>query len=127
MSRYRHYNPNPIKANASDCVIRMLTLVTGKPWAQCYLDVVEKGLALGDVISSNVVWWALLEDLGFKRHIIPDTCPIDCYTIEDFCLDHPNGLYVVGTGTHVVAIEDSYYYDSWDSGNEIPLYYWQRE
>lgn len=27
---------------------------------------------------------------------------------------------------HVVCVQDGYYYDSWDSGNEIPIYYWER-
>lgn len=125
MSRYRHYNPNPIKANASDCVIRMLTLVTGQPWAQCYLDVVEKGLALGDMPSSNSVWIPLLLDMGFKRYSLPDTCP-DCYTIEDFAVEHPQGEYVVGTGTHVVCIKDGFVWDSWDSTAEIPIFYLRR-
>lgn len=124
--RFRYFNPNPIKNNASDCVIRMLTLVTGKSWVDCYLDLVEKGLEMGDVISSNIVWGAYLRDLGFKRHIIPNTCP-NCYSIEDFCLDHPHGLYVVSTGTHVVGILDSYFYDSWNSGRETPIYYWSRD
>lgn len=126
MSRYRHYNPNPIKANASDCVIRMLTLVTGQPWAQCYLDVVEKGLAVGDMPSSNATWIPLLLDMGFKRYSLPDTCPIDCYTIEDFAIEHPQGEYVVGTGTHVVCIKDGFVWDSWDSTAEIPIFYLRR-
>ena len=125
MSRYRHYNPNPIKENASDCVIRMLTLVTGQPWAQCYLDVVEKGLAVGDMPSSNATWIPLLLDMGFKRYSLPDTCP-DCYTIEDFAVEHPQGEYVVGTGTHVVCVKDGYYWDSWPSGDEVPLFFLSR-
>ena len=49
----------------------------------------------------------------------------DCYTIEDFCADHPMGLYVLGTGTHVVTVVDGNYYDTWRSGDEIPQYYWE--
>ena len=58
--------------------------------------------------------------------IIPNTCP-DCYTIADFCNDHPYGTYILATGTHVVAVIDGDYYDTWDSGNEIPIFYWQKE
>jgi hypothetical protein len=123
--RYRHYNPNPIKENASDCVIRMLTLVTGKSWGQAYLDLAEKGLALGDMPSSNYVWVSYLLDLGFKRYSLPNTCP-DCYTIEDFAEEHPNGLFVVATGSHVCTVIDGFYYDSWPSGREIPVFYLRR-
>ncbi len=123
--RYKYYNPNPIKDTASDCVVRMLCVVNGKPWAENYLALVEKGLEMGDMPSVNHVWISLLRDMGFKRYVIPDSCP-DCYTIEDFCIDHPNGLYVVGTGSHVVAVEDGCVFDSWNSLNETPIFYLRR-
>ena len=123
--RYRYYNPNPTTNTASDCVVRMLCAITGRPWADNYLDLVEKGMELGDMPSVNRVWFALLKDMGFKRFIIPDTCP-NCYTIEDFCIDHPKGLYIVGTGSHVAAIDDGVVLDSWNSLNETPLFYFRR-
>lgn len=125
MSRYRYYNPNPIRDDASDCVIRALCRVTGKSWAECYIDLVEKGLEIGDVISSNTVWIAQFRDLGFKKEIIPNTCP-DCYTFEDFCIDNPQGIFVVGTGSHVATIVDGLLYDSWDSSEQIPLFFLRR-
>ena len=57
---------------------------------------------MGDMPSSNAVWGSYLYDHGFRRQIIPNECP-ECYTIADFCLDHPFGLYVLATGTHVVT------------------------
>ena len=63
---------------------------------------------------------------GFKRFIIPDTCP-DCYTIKSFCSDHPKGEFIAATGSHVVAVVDGDYYDTGDSGNEVPVYYWKKE
>ena len=33
--------------------------------------------------------------------------------------------YLIGTGSHAVAVIDGDYYDSWDSGNEIPAYFWR--
>lgn len=81
---------------------------------------------MGDMPSSNSVWGAYLYRHGFRRDIILNSCP-DCYTVIDFCMDHPYGLYILATGTHVVAVENGNYYDSWDSGDEIPIYYWQRK
>ena len=78
-----------------------------------------------DMPSSNAVWGQYLKKQGFHRYIIPDTCP-DCYQIRELAQDNPQGEFIVGTGTHVVAIEDGDYYDTWDSGNEIPIYYWRR-
>ena len=75
--------------------------------------------------SANRVWGTFLKQQGFKKYQMPDFCP-DCYTIREFCYDFPTGIYIVGTGEHVVCIIDGHYYDSWDSGNEIPLYYFKR-
>lgn len=58
--------------------------------------------------------------------VILDDYP-EYYTVEDFCIDHPKGTYVLGTGTHVVTVIDSCYYDSWDSGREIIIYYFERQ
>ena len=84
------------------------------------------GLAKHDMPSSNAVWGKYLRNKGFRRYILPDTCP-ECYTVRDFCYDFPRGLYLLATGEHVIAVENGDYYDSWDSGDEIPLFYWRKE
>ena len=79
-----------------------------------------------DMPSSNAVWDAQLIHEGFKRSVIPDTCP-DCYTVRQFANDHQEGTYVLGTGTHAVAVIDGDYYDAWDSGNKVPIYFYYRK
>lgn len=120
------YNPNPAKNLVGDCVIRAISKVTNQSWNETYLDILQQGYKDKDMPSSNAVWGAYLLKQGFRRYIIPDTCPM-CYTVKDFCLEHPYGVYLLATGTHVIAIEDGNYYDTWDSGNENPVYYWQKE
>ena len=123
--RFRYFNPNPIKSSGGDCVVRMLCAVTGKTWRDCFLDLVEKSLDIGDMPSVNATWVSLLYDMGYKRYSLPNSCP-DCYTIKDFAIEHPEGVYVVGTGSHVVAVINGKYYDTWDSGDEIPMFYLRR-
>ena len=79
-----------------------------------------------DMPSSNRVWEEYLKRHGFKRTLLPDTCPM-CYTVRDFCYDYPRGKYLLAIGTHVVAVENGDYFDTWDSGDEIPLFYWRKE
>jgi hypothetical protein len=76
--------------------------------------------------SANHVWGKYLRNKGFERKVIPDSCP-DCYTVKDFCDDHPKGTYILAISGHVVTVIDGAYYDTWDSGDEIPIYYWQRK
>jgi hypothetical protein len=59
-----------------------------------------------------------------KRRTIED-CP-DCYTVEDFCQEHPNGVFVIGTGSHVVAVVDGCAFDAWNSLQETPVYYFEK-
>jgi hypothetical protein len=67
-----------------------------------------------------------LKDKGFKREIIPNTCPA-CYTVKDFCMDHPEGTFIVLTSGHAIPVIDGFYYDATDSGNDIPIIYWEKE
>lgn len=122
---YTFYNPNPYNKLIGDCVIRAISKATNKDWDTVYLEVMMKGYILKDMPSSNHVWGSYLKDIGFDRYILPNTCP-DCYTIREFCEDYPYGVYIAGTGSHVVAIVDGNYFDSWDSGGEVPIYYFKR-
>lgn len=119
-------NPNPKAARVGDCVIRAISIATGKDWETVYAGLCVTGFELCDMPSSNAVWARYLEDAGFRRHIVKSKCD-GCYTIRNFCADHPNGIYVLGTGTHAVAVVNGNYLDTWDSGDETPLYFFTEE
>lgn len=106
-----------------DCVIRAVSKVTNQNWRDTYMALALKGLELCDLPSANHVWGSYLHGIGFHRKVIPNFCP-DCYTIEDFCRDYPIGTYLLATDGHAVAVVNGDYYDTWDSGGEVPLYYW---
>lgn len=122
---YIQYNPNPRRKSTIDCTIRALSKALDTDWDDAYIRLCMKGFVMKNMPSANEVWHELLKDEGYERHIIPNTCP-DCYTVRAFCMEHPNGLYILGTGSHVVAVENGDYYDNWDSGDEVPIYYWER-
>lgn len=120
------FNPNPSKKLVGDCVIRAVSRVTDTNWKDTYVGIALQGYIMNDMPSSNAVWGAYLQKQGFERHIIPNTCP-NCYSVKEFCKEHPEGIFLLATGTHVVAVEDGNYFDTWDSGDEIPIFYWRRE
>lgn len=119
------YNANPLGKQVGDCVVRAISKVTGQDWQTTYAGLSVQGYMMYDMASSNSVWGAYLRKLSYKRHIIPETCP-DCYTVKDFCKDHPNGTYLLALDKHVVAVDSGDYFDTWDSGNETPIYYFER-
>lgn len=119
-----YYNPNPLSKQTGDCVIRAIARATGMPWGEVFLRLMLLAYERKEMPSENILWMKFLHDLGLTRTAIPDTCP-DCYTIADFASDHPEGTYIVATGTHVVAVVSGDWYDTWDSGCKIPIYYWR--
>ena len=125
MAKWMMWNENPSGRTVGDCAVRAVSVALGVDWETAYTMIAKNGFLMADMPSSNSVWGAVLREHGFSRYAIPNTCP-DCYTVGDFADENPRGVYVVGTGNHVVTIKDGVVYDSWDSRNEIPQYYWTR-
>lgn len=122
---YINVNVNPLHKRADDCTIRAIATALDKPWEEVYMDVCLEGLKYYDMPSANHVWGSYLKKQGFQRHIIPDTCP-ECYSVKEFARDNPQGVYILALHGHVVAVIDGDYYDTWDSGDRIPVYYWSK-
>jgi len=89
--------------------------------AKMLLDVYSMDEA--EVETSDLVWSRILSENGFQ--MIPLYCNNRC-TLYDFCKKNPVGVFVVKVSNHVVCVVDGCYYDSWDSGKEIPLYCWRK-
>lgn len=122
---YIRYNTNPVSNLVGDCVVRAISILTDETWDDVYWGIAIQGFLIKDMPSSNSVWGKYLTLKGFRREVIPNTCPA-CYSVREFCEEHPYGKYLLATGSHVIAVVDGDYYDTWDSGDEIPIYYWER-
>ena len=123
---YIEYNPNPVSRHVGDCSVRAISKALDVDWESAYILNAVNGFSMGDMPSSDAVWGATLRQNGFYRYVIPNNCP-DCYTAEQFCIDHPKGTYVLGFGGHVATVVDGDLYDSWNSSKEIPQFYWYRK
>ena len=123
---YEQYNPNPKGSRVGDCTVRAISKALDKSWEASFAGLTAKAYELCDMPSSNTVWGAYLRDYGFVRDIIPMECP-DCYTVADFSRDHPQGTFVLALRGHVLTVRDGTIFDSWDSSQELPLYYWHKK
>ena len=119
-------NPNPVNNLVGDCVIRGISILLEKPWEFVYIEIVAQGYSMYDMPSSNEVWGAYLKSQGFKKKIITNSCP-NCYSVREFCKDHPIGRFLLATGSHVITVIDGDYFDTWNSGDEVPIYYFYKE
>lgn len=123
---WREYNPNPAGRKVGDCAVRAVAKALGTDWETAYAMITINGYGMGDMPSSDSVWGSVLRQHGFYRESIPNICP-DCYTAEEFCRDHPEGVFVLGFGGHVATVVDGDLYDSWDSSRAVPQFFWYRK
>lgn len=119
-------NPNPLGKSTGDCVVRAVAVATGQSWRRVYRDLCRLGESECEMPSNNALWGLYLRDMGFRQFLLPESCP-RCVTVRAFSKQFPEGTYVIGTGGHAVAVIDGDWYDNWDSGNEVPSYFWRLE
>ena len=117
-------NPNPGRKEVPDCVIRAIAIALHKSWVEIYDDLCDLGRVEFNMPSADAVWGKYLYQKGFEPFLLPESCP-RCVTIKRFCQIYSHGTYIIGTGSHAVTVINGDYYDSWDSGNEIPSFFWK--
>ena len=124
-NRWIYYNPNPIHNRVGDCTIRAICKAMTQDWESTYAGLTTCGYMMCDMPSSNNVWGRYLKRNGFIRRLVEDHGK-DYYTVEDFRIDNPTGTFILAIDGHVVCVQDGFYYDTWDSGEEEPIYYWTK-
>jgi hypothetical protein len=121
---YIRFNGNPCGKENGDCVIRAISIATGKEWYQVYAGLCVQGRYECGWGNFNEIWSNYLMYLGYSRHGLPYN---PNYTVRDFAAEHPHGTFIIGTGNHAVCVVNGDWVDSWDSGAEIPRYYFVKE
>lgn len=118
-------NENPINNRVGDYVVRAISTALNQEWEKTYTELCVQGLMFCDLPSSNAVWGSYLAYKGYKRCAIPNAC--NCYTVEDFCREHPKGTFILGTGSHALVVIGGNHIDTWDSKDETPIYYFTKD
>ena len=121
---YKYFNNNPNLNITSDCAVRAISKVLKLSWDEAFDLLAQMAKNMGVMPSDKAVTDAILRMNGFYKEGFPDC--YKCYTVRDFARNHPVGEYVVDTGSHVVAVIDGDWYDSWPSGDEHIIFYWTR-
>lgn len=119
-------NPNPYRSEEPDCVVRAIALATGQDWETVHWDLCVMSHFGGTMPSVNWLWEKYLKRCGFEKFLLPESCP-ECVTVRAFARRYTDGTYVIGTGTHAVCVKDGDWLDAWDSGDEIPTYFFRKK
>lgn len=123
---WQKYNANPSHNRVGDCTVRAISKIMGLSWAETYVNLAMRAFYEHDMPNADVVWGQYLLDNGFRRSMLSCDDGL-CITVRDFCEENPHGQYLLCPKNHVLAVIDGDYYDTWDSGDEVVLYYWKRE
>lgn len=123
---YEYYNPNPFQRHIDDCTQRALAKALGVDWETAHVILDNMSIQMGYTADDKNVFWGVLRKYGFDREVIPNTCP-DCYTAEDFCMEHPKGTYVLLFGNHVATVIDGVIYDTADIRKMTPYFYYSKK
>lgn len=125
---FKYYNPNPKgRRKVGDCTIRAVSKALDQTWEKTYVGLVLQGFVQGDLPNADTVWSNYLFNHGFRRCLISDN-GLGAYTVSDFASDNPYGTFLLSMpGQHVVCVENGDWFDTWDSGDETPLYFWHRK
>lgn len=124
MARFQLFNPNPKGRKLGDCAVRAVAKALDVDWYEAFALLSVEGLNQCDLPSANAVWGTVLRKHGFRREAIPAECP-DCYTVADFLRQYPEGRFVIALNGHVVTAEDGTLFDTWNSLDQTPLYFWR--
>lgn len=119
-------NPNAFRTEEPDCVIRAIAIATDSTWEKVHWDLCVMSHKEHTMPSVNWLWGLYLSKHGFEKFLLPESCP-ECITVREFARRYPDGTYVIGTGQHAVAVICGDWLDAWDSGGEVPSYFYRKK
>lgn len=126
-SAYKQYNANSRNNFSEDCVKRAITLALGMDYDDVskQLNKIKRDIN-ADAYNVPSVFNRFLKDRGLSFKSVPERI-----SVEEFCEDHPDGTYLLLTGSkrtavrgisnHMLCVIDGDVYDSWDSTKEIVI------
>lgn len=125
-TKNKYYNPNPLKKETGDCVVRAITKATGKDWDTVYKELFEIGFEMKVMPNSDEAWKEYLLRNGFEYCKIPVKKGQKRPTVDSFTRQNKEGTYVLRVANHIVTSQDGYYYDLWDSGDKSLYGYYKK-
>ena len=115
---YRYYNANPYNRHIDDCVVRSISLLTGRSWDEVYDEIT-------DIASDNRL---MFDSVEFVEQYLDNRYPRECHyskTLEEFIAEHPKGKYAVSMDGHLTAVIDGICYDTFNPLRRVIRCVWK--
>lgn len=126
---FHFYNANPANKRTADCVIRAISLATGKSWEQVLSGLYVCAIQTKDAPNGRETFDKYLKDLGWMKMPQPRKKNNKKYTIAEFCkqIAKQDVKYVLSVAHHVVCVNECKAWDIWDCTDLTVGNYWYKE
>ena len=120
---FEFYNPHPRGILTGDCVVRAVSIATGKDYLACRRELNKAKKELGYDTYTRT---------DFVKEYLTRYKKVSCQPVAgrkrvrgfDFAKSHSNGVYILHMRHHVVACVKGKILDTWDSSNNIVYCAW---
>lgn len=128
-TRWKEYNPNPKGKRVDDCSIRAYCKANDLSWDDAFDLAVKVAKEEKDIINSSKVCHKIItEKLGWTlNEASKKVKPKDRETIQEFCLKHNYGKYILHVKGHLVCVANGCFYDSWNSGEKKVTHFYEKK
>lgn len=125
MKYYEYTNPHPEKSEeVGDCVIRALSIATGKDWLTIYDELATIGRQQLAPMTDMKTVTAYMDKIGEK---IPAIANHKRVTAKMLAMQHHHSKsdYVIRTAHHLATVKDGKLRDTWDSSDRAGYIIWR--
>ena len=128
-TRWKYYQPNKmdLKDNYGDCAVRTICKAEDMEWLEAYDLMYKLSREVQSPLNCKQGFEHILKNLGYTYTGISNKKGSKRPTVNEFALAYKEGTYVCVVASHYVAVQEGYFYDTWDSGNKSLYGYWLKE
>lgn len=127
-SKNKYFNPNPLKKETCDCVIRAFCAAEDASWDDIYQELCDIGFELKTMPNGRETTDTFLNRHGFTRYAISNKKGRKRPTVNEMAnRSKTEGAFVCEVANHTVTVKDGAILDLWDSGTKSLYAYWHKD
>lgn len=133
MTRFVYFNNNPEYRPSkngkiknwyrNDCTTRAISCALNLRWKDVLYEQFKYALQLCDMPDSIKVVNETLVHYGFVKHSYPRGQKRE--TVDQFCKNHPKGIFILNLAGHLTCVKDGLFYDVWDCSHKTAYNYYE--
>lgn len=127
-SKNKYYNPNPLKKEVGDCVIRAFCAAEDAHWDDVFRELCDIGFELKNMPNGRETTDTFLKRHGYTRYAISNKKGSKRPTVNEMAnRSKTEGAFICEVANHTVTVKDGAILDLWDSGYKSLYAYWHKD